>query len=255
MYRGMNRGIYSAARSMSINTLWMDTIAHNLSNVSTDGYKADGMTFADTMQREMYASGGKGQRLGSIGTGPTTATPYTHFGMGPIRQTDNPLDLAIKNPKGMFAVRSGAVGGPNNVRYTRDGSFQMDENRRLVTKVGDPVLDNQGREIIFPDNRRIDIAKDGTVAQGGEVVATLGVYEGAFLKEGMNLWVPAPNFPAPTLSADPAVQQGAMEGSNAEAITAMVDLIRVSRHFELNQKAIQTEDEQLGRLLETLRQA
>src|SRR6476659_6008506 len=135
----MNRGIYTTALGMNSLQRAMDVTTNNLANASTNGFKRDALVFQDTLQREMFADGGQGQSIGKLGSGASPVEEYTVQDSGEITVTSNPLDMAIRDPKGMFGVKTSA-----GTRYTRDGAFALDENRRLVTKAGNPVLDKDG---------------------------------------------------------------------------------------------------------------
>lgn len=224
-------------------TRWMDTISNNLANASTNGFKADEVSFSDVFVKEVYENGGSGSYLGSVGTGPVEVGEFTRFTLGPTHQTSNPLDLSLGSVQTMFSVQN-SVG---EKRYTRDGSFQMDENRNLVTRSGLKVLDDQGKAVQLGAKGEIKIAGDGTVMQGGQRVAKLAVYTGTFAKEGVNLCT-ASNV---SQSAAPMIQQGFLEGSNADPVSSMIELIQVNRLFEMAQKSIQSQDEMTGKLIET----
>ncbi len=240
----MNRGIYSSAKAMQTTTQWMDIIANNLANASTDGYKSDTIAFADVLVKNMYANGGQGKFLGSIGNGPDAVVESTDMALGPIRSTGNPLDIALKNPKQLLAVQ---VNG--QTQYTRDGALKIDSERFLVTERGWKVLDDRGNPIQLQPEGILEISPTGEVIQGTNPIAKLGVYEGDFKKAGQNLY----NSPNPTRVTDPDIAPASVEGSNVDAISTMVDLIKINRHFEMSQKSITTQDEMTGKLFEALR--
>src|SRR4051812_346013 len=127
LHSGMNRGIYSTASGMLAAQQSMDVITNNLANASTIGFKRDGIAFANAIEQQLQSGGG---RIGSLGTGPTSTGQYTVFEAGAIMATNNPLDVAIGSEKGTFAVQT----GNGQIAYTRDGSFEIDANRQLVTK-------------------------------------------------------------------------------------------------------------------------
>jgi flagellar basal body rod protein FlgG len=239
----MNRGIYAGAKAMVTNTQWMDVVANNLANASTDGYKADTIAFADVMTRNMYAGGGAGQLLGSIGSGPDAVVESTDMSIGPIRSTGNPLDVALKDPSQLFSVRANGI-----VQYTRDGAFKIDDNRNLVTSQGYQVLDDRGAPIKFDKEGKYEIHQDGSVTVDGEQTHTVGVFTGEFSKAGKNLWTSN----RPTRVLDIELATASREGSNVEPISAMIDLIKINRAFEMTQRSIQTQDEMSTKLLDAL---
>jgi flagellar basal-body rod protein FlgF len=238
----MNRGIYSTATGMVAAQRWMDVTANNLANASTNGFKRDGLVFNDAMERELAASGGFGTRLGSLGVGATPQGEYTVFEGGPVTATGNPLDMAIEGDKGMFAVRT-----PGGVRYTRDGSFSLNANRELVTKNGHQVLDERLEPITLPAGK-LDVSNEGALSIDGKAAGTIGIFEGTFTKEGDNLY----SAVSAKKAESGGVRTHAIEGSNVNAVEAMISMITLSRSFELAQKSITQQDELTQRLIQSL---
>ena len=228
---------------MMTTTQWMDVISNNLANSATDGYKADTLAFSDVMVKNLYANGGHGPLIGSLGNGPEGVANAIDRSVGTIKPTGNPLDCAIRTQQGMFAVQQNG-----QTAYTRNGSFSLNSDRDLVTSQGQPVLDDRGQKITLPGTERVEIDAQGQVHQGNSVVATLGIFDGEFSKAGNNLWA-SPNA---KLLTNPSLAMGAIESSNVEAVQAMVDLIKIQRSFEMSQKSIQTQDEMTGKLFEIL---
>ncbi|MBI1331576.1 MAG: flagellar hook-basal body protein [Armatimonadetes bacterium] len=241
----MNRGIYTGARGMMTTTQWMDVISNNLANSGTDGYKADTLAFTDVMMKNLYANGGKGVYLGSIGNGPAATANSIDRSVGTIRTTGNALDVALRTPQGMFAVQMNG-----QTYYTRNGSFSLDSAGHLVTNQGLPVLDTKGSPITITGKGKVMIDEQGLVHQGDNVVAQIGIYESDFAKAGLNLWTAGTQTPQPV--ANPELATNSLEASNVEPIQAMVDLIKVQRSFEESQRSIQTQDDMTGKLFEIL---
>lgn len=237
----MNRGIYATATGMLTAQQAMDVLTHNLANVSTSGYKRDGLAFNDALVREMNWNG---QSIGSLGAGATPIEQYTSFEAGSINETRNPLDVAILGERGMFAVRA-----QGQTAYTRNGSFTLDAQRRLATQEGHLVLDPQGREITLPDGP-IAITSDGSILVDGEPQGQIGVFDAAgFSKRGGTLFTASgPVTPV----AAPTLKSGALEGSNVNAVEAMVQMIQLSRQFEMGQRSIVSQDELTSRLIQSL---
>lgn len=223
----------------------MDVISNNLANLSTVGFKRDGISFSDSMEREMYANGGEGERLGTLGAGPTQSSQYTVFEMGPITATGNALDVAINSPSGAFSV----LDTDGKTRYTRNGSFTINENRTLVTKTGLPVLDDAGNEITIGTGV-VSIQSDGTISVGDQTVGKLGVYTGSWTKKGNNLFDSADAKATDSIELRPQ----ALEGSNVNAIEVMVKMINLNRNYELSQKSIQQQDSLTQRLIQSLQE-
>lgn len=228
---------------MMTTTQWMDVISNNLANSGTDGYKADTLAFTDVLTKKLYAGGGRGQYLGTLGNGPESISNAIDKSVGTIKSTGNSLDVALKTPKGMFSVQK-----EGQTMYTRDGSFTVNSNRELVTKQGYPVLDDRGAKIVVPGIEKVMIDEQGLVHQGNDVVATLGIFDGDFVKAGDNMW----SSKNPTPLQNPEIAIAALESSNVEPVQAMVDLIKIQRSFEMSQKSIQTQDDMTGKLFEIL---
>jgi flagellar basal-body rod protein FlgF len=225
----------------------LDVTTNNLANASTTGFKRDGLIFQDTLQREMYANGGLGQSVGKLGAGAQAVEEFTIREVGAITSTSNPFDMAIKTPNGMFAVKVG-----NEIRYTRDGSFGLDSERRLVNKSGYPVLDNNGDEITIPAGQ-MTVENGGRILVGGQPMAEVGVYDlspnSRFEKVGENLYRATDGA---TAMAESPIAASSLEASNVNAIDSMLDMIKIGRLFELSQKNIQGQDELLQRLISSL---
>lgn len=242
----MNRGIYTAASGMVACQDWLDVLTHNLANASTTGFKRDTVQFQDALQREMFANGGRGPRIGSFSSGPQVAGRFTSFEPGALTPTGNPLDVALAEDSGAFAVET-----PQGVRYTRDGSFALDSERNLVTKQGHAVLDANLRPIALPPGSKISIDGQGNVSVDDQQVATIGVFAGTFVKEGASLFGAPDALPVDSVALHPA----AIESSNVNAIETMVQMITLNRAFEMAQRAIVTQDEQTERLIQSLKNA
>lgn len=224
---------------MSATQRMLDLTANNLANVSTNAFKKDGLVFKDALEKSLSI---KGREIGEMSFGVTTAGQFTDFSQGTLTQTGNPLDLAINGEKGAFKVQL-----PNgNVRYTRDGAFKLNAEGQITTREGYLVLDESDRPIEVGTGS-INIDPEGKVFSDEREVGKIGVFDGAFTKEGSNLYTSTDA----TGSAIGVVPK-AIEGSNVNAVEAMVQLITVQRSFELSQKAVTQHDELTGRLIQSL---
>lgn len=239
----MNRGIYATATGMWAAQSKMDVIANNMANAATTGYKRDGLAFAERYERELRANGGLGLSLGTLGSGSIQRSQFTHFGVGALSATSNPLDLAIPQDKGLFAVQT-----PQGVRYTRDGAFSINADRELVNKLGFHVLDESGRPIVLPVGSP-QIQDDGTVFVGDREAGKIGVFDGNFQKTGNNLYESSNAKPIEGAS----VKAGHLEASNVNPVEAMIEMISLNRSFELAQRSIVQQDELTQRLIQSLR--
>jgi flagellar basal body rod protein FlgG len=156
---------------------------------------------------------------------------------GHLIETGNSMDFAIRG-LGFFSV------GDNLL--TRDGRFQLNEDRKLVTSDG-KVVQGVGGAIEVPLDETIRISADGRVfaSESGEI-DRLQILKGEARPIGNNLWRPESEMQA--IEEGFQIRQGAIEGSNVDPMIAMVELVEASRYFQAYQKAIQGSDEMNARL-------
>ncbi len=236
----MNRGLYTAATGMSAAQRMLDVTANNLANVSTNGFKSDGLVFRDALDANMNLAG---RPLGQMSYGVVAAGQFTNFAIGAITPTGNPLDVAINDSKGAFKVQL-----PNGQpRFTRDGAFRLDDQKQLVTRDGYPVLDKNDNPITI-DGSDIKIDDHGVITVDGKEAATIGVFDGNFIKEGQNLYLSNDA----QQSDEIGVKGKALESSNVNPIESMVQMITINRAFEMAQKAVSQHDELTQRLIQSL---
>jgi flagellar basal-body rod protein FlgF len=217
----MDRGLYIAASGMLAEMTRQDQIANDLSNASTPGYKADRSTqrsFGDLLLENTQT----GQQVGPLGLGVATDREVTDLSPKPLRQTGEPLDLAIQG-EGFFAVQTA-----QGVRYTRNGQFTASPQGTLQTGLGQQVLGQNGQPV--------RLNADGTVNASAAGVFNVPNAR----KQGDNLFTGAAAGPATGTA-----QTGALEGSGADPARSMVDMIASFRAIESGQKVIQTIDETL----------
>jgi flagellar basal-body rod protein FlgG len=222
----MDRGLYLAASGMLAEQLRQDQIANDLANSSTSGYKAE-RTTQQSFGNLLLSNSVTGQAIGSQSTCVAVTNTVTDWSPQAIKDTGEPLDMAIHGD-GFFAVQTA-----QGVRYTRNGEFSSDEQGRLVTAMGDPVL---GR-----NNQPVRIGADGKVDPRNLNVVLLDNPE----KAGNNYVTGTPGAVAGQVAG--AVRAGALEASGANANQAMVDMIESMRAYEAGQKVIHTIDETLGK--------
>jgi flagellar basal-body rod protein FlgF len=219
----MADGIYVATAGAVAQSQALDVTANNVANAGTPGYKSERVRFA-----QVLATSKDMAFVGVAGTA-VDASP------GPMRQTGEPLDLAIAGD-GWFAVDTA-----KGVRYTRDGSFQLDDAGQLVTSDGLAVLDQQGGAIRVPAGAaEISVAADGSVLVDGEEVGRIAVARfapGGLTREGANLFV-AGSAP---LAGEPAtIESGALEGANFNVVRGVIDLVKLSRTYEALHRMIES---------------
>lgn len=241
----MNRGIYATATGMLAGQKLMDVVANNLANANTTGFKRDGLTFNETLEREFRTQGGRGAAIGTVGSGAIERTEYTVFEMGGLVETGNPFHVAINSRNGLFAVQTGP--GANDIRYTRDGAFSIDEQGVLVTKDRKPILDADLRPIQIPEGE-LRFAADGTITVDDREVGRLGIFDGVWRKEGSNLYQGTRVVPI----EEPNVVWRSLESSNVNPVESMIQMVNVGRTFEMAQRSIQSQDDLLSRLIQSL---
>jgi len=208
----------------------LDLVANNVANASTGGYKAD---------REFYSLyvSPEAADQDPAATMPVIERPWIDLAQGVVQPTGNALDLALSG-KGFFAVQ--APGGP---LYTRNGSFHLASDGKLVTAEGYPVNGAGGAAVTLQPSAKIEIASDGTVSQDGQVVGQLQVVDfpgvAELAKQGNNYFRSASPSPA-AAGAGTIVEQGKLEASNTGTAESAVRLIAIMRQFEMLQKAAST---------------
>ncbi len=238
----MLNGIYTLTRGMIATERGKDILTNNLANSSTVGFKADQAVYQSFPEILMSRLDEKGEQvIGSKGTGSKLVDSYTDFRPGSLQQTDNPLDVALEGP-GFFIVQA-----PWGLAYTRDGHFTQDTFGRIVNHEGYPVLGQGG--FIETDGRRVAIGEDGIVLIDGEEINVLQIVDFAdpqqLEKVGDSLYRAAEGIEE--IDADAIVRQGFVETSNVNIILGMTQLITASRLYEINQKAIQSQDDTLSK--------
>lgn len=237
----MLRGIYIAGSGMLAESTRQEVVAENLANALTSGYKrTDAATqpFQTFLLRNMAMPGQP--EIGSMNMGSEVSRLDVIATQGPLRSTGNQLDLALVGD-GYFAVTA-----PGGTRYTRDGSFTLDQNGTLVTKEGFVVRGTNGA-ITARGTEPIGISQDGVVTQGSTTLGRLQITAldpQSLAKEGASLMTGTPRG-----TATASVRQGFLEGSTVNVVSEMVELIRVMRSFEANQKSVQAQDETLGQAI------
>jgi flagellar basal-body rod protein FlgF len=245
----MTYGLWLSAGGMQVNEYRQSIVANNLANVDTVGFKHN---LAVIHERRMESAANSADAaysnalLDAMSGGVWVRPTYTSFTQGGLEETGRALDLALEGD-GFFTVTDG-----ENVRYTRDGRFVLDSDGVLRASVGDGryrVLDTAGQPI------RLDrtlgepaIGRNGAVSQNGEPVAQLGLADFAdrdmLRKTGGGMFENVGADDA--VRANPQVHAGYVERSTMDAISGMVDMIEVSRAYELNAQMVSLQDTTLG---------
>ena len=256
-----------------INSLWisktgmeaqqtqLDVISHNLANVSTTGYKRANAVFEDLIYqnlRQVGANNTEAEQLPTglqLGLGVRTVATARSYAQGSLQLTNNSFDVAI-NGNGFFNIQlpDGSVG------YTRDGSFQVDSQGRLVTANGLPVANGV---TVPPNALSVNISETGTVSvvlPGNAAPQTVGtIAMSNFINppglepRGQNIFTETaasgqPQGGTPGTNGLGIMKQSYLETSNVNVVQELVTMIQTQRAYEMNSKAVQTSDQMLQKL-------
>lgn len=283
----MLKGLYTAYTGMINEQHRMDVLTNNLANATTNGFKKEGTTSeafdtvlaykikdlsepgnlprpmatnrpvdeeeANNPLNETYMD----RRISRTGLnlGVKIGENYVDYSEGPIKETGNPLDLALTD-RGFFAIEYTNKAGETSTKYTRDGNFTMNSQGYLQTQDGDYVLDEDGRRIQMDPALEIGINRNGDIFQDGELIATIGITDfedyNYLERFGENLFQPVEG--ATVLDREAAQEEfgtntdirvGYLEMANISVVTEMVNMIALQRQYESNQKVITTYDDTL----------
>ncbi len=257
----MMRSLWTAASGMVSQQFNIDTIANNLSNVNTTGFKKNRAEFEDLIYQTLLMAGTPATEVTEIptgiqvGHGVRTAATQKLFSQGSLQSTENKLDLALEG-EGFFKVQL----YDGSVAYTRDGSFKVDSSRQVVTANGyllEPPL-------VLPENfimNSLSISQDGRVTlkiigeedpiEVGQLEIYRFVNPAGLQSIGQNLYKTTPasgeEIPGPPgLNGMAKTHQGFLEMSNVKVVEEMVSMIVAQRAYEVNSKAIQASDSMLA---------
>lgn len=234
----MLEGMYAAAAGMNAEQQQLGAISNDLANASTTGYKAQRTAFKDLL----YSQVGEAGTSTELGAGAVAETVGRDHAQGAIRQTNNPLDVAIAG-EGFLEVKR----ADGSLALTRDGSLQLDSRGRLTTAGGallqPPITIPRGTS-----TSTVSIASDGTVSAGGRRLGRLSLVTvqapDGLRAEGTNLFTATVASGATRrASAASTIHQGALEGSNVDVSGEMVQMIDTQRSYQLQSSAIQTENQ------------
>lgn len=257
----MLRSLHIARTGLDAQQTQLDVVSNNLANVSTTGFKKSRAVFEDLLYQTIRQAGAQSSQQTQLpsgfqlGVGVRTVATERLFEQGSLQQTSNPLDVAI-NGKGFFQVQM----PDGSLAYTRDGSFQVDNQGNLVTASGYALLPNMQ----IPGNAQvISIARDGIVSvttpgnvtptQLGQIQLATFINPAGLQGQGENLFIetaasgaPLPNNPG--TDGMGVLNQAFIETSNVNVAEELVNMIISQRAYELNSRAITTSDQMLQRL-------
>lgn len=257
----MIRSLFIAKTGLEAQQTQLDVITNNLANVSTNGFKRSRAVFEDLLYQNVRQPGAQSSQQTNlpsglqVGTGVRAVATERIFTQGNPQATGNSRDLMI-NGSGFFQV----LLPDGTSAYTRDGSFQTDNNGQLVTSSGYVI---QPAITIPPEAQSITIGRDGTVSvttAGSSVPTQIGSIQLATFinpagleSKGENLYVETgasgtANVNTPGSNGAGVLMQGYVETSNVSVVEEMVNMIQTQRAYEINSKAITTSDQMLQKL-------
>jgi len=257
----MMRSLWISKTGMEAQQTQLDTIANNLANVSTNGYKRAHAVFEDLMYQNLRQAGANSSEQTTLptglqaGLGTRSVATARNFSQGGLQQSSSPLDVAVRG-NGFFEIQ--LPDGTNG--YTRDGSFQVNAQGQLVTNTGFTVQPG----ITIPANAQsVTIGNDGTVSVGlpgqalpqsvGQLQIASFINPAGLEPKGGNIYTETaasgtPNTGTPGQNGLGSLQQGFVETSNVNVVEELVQMIQTQRAYELNSKAIQVSDQMLQKL-------
>ncbi len=257
----MNYGFYLSTAGAITGMRRLDTVANNLANSTTVGFKADLMSIRARLPENLEQGGvyaDTNSALDALGGGTLFEPNRIDLSQGPLRETSNPLDVAIEGD-GFFMLQQpkGVQGAAAADRLlTRAGSLTRDTQGRLVLATsGVPVLGDDGQPIVLPDDiSRVRIDNRGGIFQGTDQVGQLAVVvptdTANLRKEGRDairlLGGRTKDAPAGTV-----VHQKYLEDSTVDAVATLAELVKVSRGIEFSTRMMQTHDQMTGKLIDT----
>lgn len=264
------KGLYTAVSGSVAQNLRLETVANNLANVNTPGFKRDTQVFREyltanekppaviqvpkvpaSIESFYDMQGGDKSYVEGVGT-------FSDFTQGGLKSTGNALDLAIDG-NGFFEVMT-----PKGVRFSRNGAFSLDGQGQLVNKEGWPVLKKADpgttpdqRVLKIPVGSSFHISDTGEINVDGESLGQISLVEfsdrHALTKEGSSVYGLKPNMnPQISVVNQPHLKQGFIETSNVNVVQEMTDMISATRLFESTQKAIQAYDSMADKLVNTV---
>lgn len=266
----MQNGFYAATGGMVTQFNRLELISNNLANTNTNGFKRDDVVIGDFLRLyeefkhnlplENHTRDAAKFLNRTINRVPQIVEEYSDFSQGGFHRSENPLDIALTNKNAFFAIQT-----PQGVRYTRDGSFSLNNDGILVTKNGNPVLSREGLDSggflnINLSSNSVEISKDGGIfvrelnnadIGASEQIGALGIVEflnPKYLKKiGDNLYeIPQERLNERVLAAGDVLLSGFVEKSNINPVIEMTALISTNRLVDIYSKVMKTYQDDLN---------
>ncbi|RLT47217.1 MAG: flagellar hook-basal body protein [Chloroflexi bacterium] len=262
----LNRGMYAAASAMNANLYRQELLSHNLANLTTAGFKQINTSLDDFVSLNINnieggsRSASPGKQVGKGGLGVIATGPYTDFGEGSLRETEQPFDFSISG-NGFFAVQT-----PDGVRYTRDGRFTRDLNGHLVTADGFRVLDEKSENAIVPvpyaigggmgdTVGNVTVTTEGRIIINGKPAGMIGMFGFDNPNEDLVRDDNSPNLfiqNKEAVKANGRLRQGYLEMANVDPVATFTAMTTTARAYEAAQRVLQMEDQVAGRAVNDL---
>jgi flagellar basal-body rod protein FlgG len=257
--------LWVAKTGLEAQQMRMTLVAQNLANVNTTGYKRGRAIFEDLLYQNVVQVGGLTSQQNesptglSLGTGVRVVATDKQFTQGNLVTTNNPFDIAVEG-RGFFEI----LMPDGSQAYTRDGTFQIDSDGQLVTSSGYVV---QPAITIPQDAQAVTVGVDGVVSavlpgqadpvQLGSLQLTDFVNPSGLQARGENLYIETassgpPQPGTPGLNGLGNLSQGTLETSNVNVVEELVSMIETQRAYEMNSRAIETSDQMLQHLTNSL---
>jgi len=253
------RALDTAATGMAAMDLQVQVIAGNLANMTTTGFKSQRAEFQDLIYEHVQRIGAQASDNGNIlpvgielGSGVKTVGTPRSMTQGTLSQTGNDLDLAITG-EGFFKIQM----PDGTFQYTRDGTFQMDNQGRIVTAQGNPVqptitIPNNASGITVNAQGQVSVTLPGSTTSQilGQLALTRFINKAGLQPVGNNQFTDTPSSGAPQDGLASAegygtITQGSLEQANVDVVSEMSDLIAAQRAYEMNAKVVSAADQMM----------
>jgi flagellar basal-body rod protein FlgG len=254
------QALHTAATGMAAQELNVQVISNNIANLRTTGYKKQTAAFEDLIYQHIRRVGAQSSDQGTIlpigidlGGGVKTVGTPRSMTQGTLSQTGNDLDLAITG-EGFFKIQM----PDGTYQYTRDGTFQMDNQGRVVTALGNPVqptitVPNNASGLTVNQQGQVSVTLPGSTTTStiiGQISLTRFINKAGLLPVGNNLFQDTPSSGPPqdglaNAEGYGSITQGSLEQANVDVVSEMSDLIAAQRAYEMNGKVISAADEMM----------
>ncbi|MEY9186096.1 flagellar basal-body rod protein FlgG [Bradyrhizobium sp. USDA 326] len=253
------QALHTAATGMAAQELNVQVISNNIANLRTTGFKKQTAAFQDLIYEHVRRVGAQSSDQGTIlpvgvdiGGGVKTVGTPRSMTQGTLSQTGNDLDLAISG-EGFFKI----LMPDGTYQYTRDGTFQMDNQGRVVTAQGNPVqptitIPNNASGISVSEQGQVSVTLPGSTTSSiiGQIGVTRFINKAGLQPVGNNQFIETPSSGAPqdgTANSEGygKLTQGSLEQANIDVVSEMSDLIAAQRAYEMNAKVISAADQMM----------